>query len=237
MSSSSAPRKPATASDSAATSKRPAEERAGDAKRRLGGDDPAVAKFAIQDDAGHILAVYESEARAYDALLHYTIVDYPVPAAATELEPEADLLSAAAAAAPTKTSDPHLPTCGQAGTRRAAGCPECISIRMAEIANYKAVAEAQGALLSMYGRRPHDPACCHKGLYEAAVGCTQCDLIAVQGTTARADAEFKNRPRTAAEQHQARCDGRLERSQHNPNFPGFNPNPFRCAKCGFEIHH
>jgi hypothetical protein len=100
MSSSSAPRKPATASDSAATSKRPAEERAGDAKRRLGGDDPATAKFAIQDDAGHILAVYESEGRAYAALLNYNIVDYPVSAA--ETEPEPDLLSAAASAAPTK---------------------------------------------------------------------------------------------------------------------------------------
>jgi len=151
-----------------------------------------------------------------------------VPAAAPELEPEADLLSAAAAAAPTKTSDPHLPTCGQAGTRRAAGCPECISIRMTEIANYKAVAEAQGALLSMYGRKSHDATCCHKGLYEAAVGCTYCDRIAVQGTAKRAEAEFKNRPLTDSEQHAMRCDGRLKQLDK-----GHCVGIKRCTKCGY----
>jgi len=99
---------------------------------------------------------------------------------------------------------------------------------MAEIANYKAVAEAQGALLSMYGRRPHDPACCHKGLYEAAVGCTQCDLIAVQETTASAKAKLQNRPRTPAEQHQARCDGQFKQLDK-----GYCVGIKRCTKCGY----
>jgi hypothetical protein len=99
---------------------------------------------------------------------------------------------------------------------------------MTEIANYKAVAEAQGALLSMYGRKSHDATCCHKGLYEAAVGCTYCDRIAVQGTAKRAEAEFKNRPLTDSEQHAMRCDGRLKQLDK-----GHCVGIKRCTKCGY----
>jgi hypothetical protein len=133
MSSSSAPRKPATASDSAATSKRPVEARADDAKRHLGGDHPDDAKFAIRDDAGRILAYYADARRAAAALRRYEIIEYHAPPAAS-----------ANAVVYLRL---HHVTCRYTGScyDRTVGCAHCDAIAVQETASAEALAATHEA--------------------------------------------------------------------------------------------
>jgi hypothetical protein len=134
MSSSSAPSKPAAASaDSAAASKRSAEARGDDAKRRTGddgddakrrtGDDGAAApKFDIQDNNGRILASFAGERQAYDVLLRYRVVKRSTQDAGTTRLPE------------------HMPTClYDASTWRCSPCHECARLTAEHMEVVKAI--------------------------------------------------------------------------------------------------
>lgn len=216
---------------SAAAGKRPAEASGADAKRHLVSDDPFQGtKFSIVDDTGTIVARYADQRQADDALRRYRVVEDRAAVASSA----GCIPISSASSVPAECCTWHVPTCSQQAISTAAGCPECVNIKLAQIAASKAAAlapaERRGVRSSL-----HHVTCRYAGyMYDRMDGCAHCDALQAKQT---ADAEVEAAVRGAAKlagwaQHDIECGGQFKR--YSTGGHGCTDYGHRCTRCGFE---